>query len=64
MTKYVKFFLELGVMIKEGVGRDWSNRERLADLILFESMKTEKGKFTTLAEYVEKMPAEQKTSTI
>ncbi len=58
--EYVKFFKELGVMIKEGVGRDWTNRERLADLILFESMNTEAGKFTTLADYVSKMPAEQK----
>src|SRR5262249_4104019 len=50
----------LGPVLKEGLTRDWSNREKLADLLLFESANTEPGKFTTLAEYVEKMPADQK----
>ena len=58
--KYVTFFEELGVILKEGAARDWSNREKLADLLLFESTKTEPGKYTTLAEYVGRMPAEQK----
>src|SRR5262249_24200373 len=44
----------------EGVGRDWTNREKLADLLLFESMKMESGKYTTLAQYVEAMSADQK----
>ena len=47
-------------MLKEGLARDWTNREKIADLLLFEVANTEPGKFTTLAEYVEKMPAEQK----
>jgi molecular chaperone HtpG len=58
--QYVGFFKELGDILKEGVSRDWNNRKQLADLLLFESLRTETGKFTTLAEYVEKMPAEQK----
>ncbi len=58
--KYVSFFKELGSIIKEGVGRDWANREKLADLLLFESMNTPAGQFTSLAQYVEKMPADQK----
>ena len=58
--KYVSFFKELGSILKEGVGRDWTNREKLADLLLFESMNTPEGSFTSLAQYVEKMPAEQK----
>src|SRR5262249_48594453 len=41
--------------------RDWSNREKIADLLLFESLKTPAGQYTTLAKYVETMPAEQKT---
>jgi molecular chaperone HtpG len=56
---YVKFFREFGSVLKEGV-QDWSNRGRIADLMLFESSKTEAGKFITLAQYVESMPAEQK----
>ncbi len=58
--KYLHFFRALGDILKEGVGRDWNNRERLADLLLFESMKTEPGKYTTLAQYVEAMTEGQK----
>jgi molecular chaperone HtpG len=58
--KYVSFYKELGSILKEGVGRDWNNREKLADLLLFESVNTPAGQFTTLAQYVEKMPADQK----
>lgn len=57
--KYLAFYKDLGVMLKEGVSRDYSNREALANLLLFESMNTEAGKYISLAEYVEKMPAEQ-----
>jgi molecular chaperone HtpG len=57
---YLKFYKEFGGHLKEGAAQDWSNRERLADLLLFESTKTEAGKYTTLAKYVEAMPAEQR----
>jgi molecular chaperone HtpG len=57
---YVAFYKELGVLLKEGVSQDWANREKLADLLLLESTKTEPGKFTTLAQHVERMPADQK----
>ncbi len=60
--KYVGFYRELGEVLKEGPAREFDKeiRERIADLLLFGSMKTEKDKFTTLAQYVEAMPAEQK----
>ena len=57
---YLKFYKEFGAYLKEGAGNDWSNRERLADLLLFESTKTKPGEYTTLARYVEAMPADQK----
>lgn len=57
---YVKFFKEFGVLLKEGVGSDHGNRERLADLILIESTKTQPGEYTTLAKVIEGMPADQK----
>jgi molecular chaperone HtpG len=57
---YVNFYKELGVFLKEGIHQDWSNRQKLADLLLFESTKTEPGKFTTLGQYVLAMPGEQK----
>jgi molecular chaperone HtpG len=56
--KYVEFFKELGMVLKEGVG-DWSYREKVADLLLFESAKTEAGKFITLEQYVGAMPEGQ-----
>ncbi|MBP1628922.1 MAG: htpG [Holophagaceae bacterium] len=54
------FHDELGNFLKEGLGRDWNNREALADLLLFQSVKTEPGKRTTLAQYLEAMPEDQK----
>ena len=59
--KYVTFFRGFGGVLKLGLGPhgDWANRERIADLLLFESATTEAEKFTTLSEYVEKMPAGQ-----
>ncbi|HUR53533.1 MAG TPA: molecular chaperone HtpG [Gemmataceae bacterium] len=58
--KYLTFYKGLGPVLKEGLARDWANREKVADLLLFASANTEVGKFTTFAEYAEKMPAEQK----
>jgi molecular chaperone HtpG len=57
--EYLKFHKEFGPTLKEGV-QDSVNRQWVADLVLFESTKTEAGKFTTLAKYVEAMPADQK----
>jgi molecular chaperone HtpG len=56
---YLKFYKEFSQVLKEGIGQDFSNRERLADLLLFESSKTEAGKFTTLEQYLAGMTAEQ-----
>ncbi|HEV3256878.1 MAG TPA: molecular chaperone HtpG [Gemmataceae bacterium] len=58
--RYVSFFKELGLFLKEGVCQDRSNREQIADLLLLESTRTASGKFTTLQGYVDGMPAEQK----
>ncbi len=57
--EYVKFYLELGGILKEGISQDFGNREKLADLLLFESTKTESGKFTTLTQYVDSMKPDQ-----
>jgi molecular chaperone HtpG len=57
--KYLAFYKGFGPVLKEGLTRDWNNREKIADLLLFESANTEPGKFTTLAEYVGKMPEGQ-----
>jgi len=57
---YAKFWQELGKVFKEGLHFDHGNREKLQELVLFESSKTDAGKFTSLKEYVDRMPAAQK----
>jgi molecular chaperone HtpG len=57
--KYVTFFEEFGPMLKEGASRDWSNKEKIADLLLWQSTKTEPEKYTTFADYVSRMPEGQ-----
>ncbi len=57
--KYVAFYRGLGPVLKEGLARDWENKEKVADLLLFEHAAGEPGAFTTLADYAEKMPAGQ-----
>jgi molecular chaperone HtpG len=59
LETYTAVFAELGGILKEGLARDWDHRAQIADLLLFQSLKTEAGKVTTLAQYVEAMPAEQ-----
>jgi len=58
--KYARFFKEHGHCLKEGVAHDYSHRDALAKLLRFESSATESGKFTSLADYVSRMPEEQK----
>ena len=62
--KYKEFFKELGDILKEGPRLDWNNREKIADLFLFESLQTPAGKTITLAQYVEGMPADAEVSTV
>ena len=57
--KYIDFYGEFGKVLKEGLYSDIQNQEKLSELVLFESSKTEVGKLTSLAEYVEKMQKEQ-----
>lgn len=56
---YVGFYEEFGRVIKEGIHFDFSRKEEIADLLLFQSTATENGKYTTLADYVARMKTEQ-----
>ena len=56
---YEKFYREFSTILKEGISRDWTNREQIADLLLFESMRTDAGTLTTLEHYVSHMPSDQ-----
>ncbi|NMC73651.1 MAG: molecular chaperone HtpG [Geobacteraceae bacterium] len=57
---YLKFYKAFGPVLKEGIHFDHANRDKLQELILFESTKTESGSFVSLKEYVERMPEGQK----
>jgi molecular chaperone HtpG len=57
---YLKFWGEFGPVVKEGVHFDHANKEKIQDLLLYESSKTEAGKYVSLKEYVERMPEGQK----
>lgn len=51
---YLKFWGEFGRAIKEGVSSDYENKERLLELLVFQS-SNDPEKLTTLKEYVERM---------
>ncbi|GAW66100.1 heat shock protein 90 [Geoanaerobacter pelophilus] len=57
---YLKFYAEFGPVLKEGIHFDHANKEKIQDLLLYESSKTEKGKYVSFKEYVERMPEGQK----
>jgi molecular chaperone HtpG len=57
---YLKFYKEFGPVLKEGLHFDFANKEKLQDLVIFESSRTETGKYVSLKEYVERMPETQK----
>ena len=58
--KYDRFYAEHGHCLKEGVANDWSHREALARLLRCESSHADKGKNTSLTDYVSRMPEDQK----
>jgi len=51
--QYMAFWREFGAVLKEGVGEDHANRERLAKLLRFASTHAEEG--VSLADYVGRM---------
>jgi molecular chaperone HtpG len=57
---YQKFYTEYQRCLKEGIATDFTHREALGRLLRYESSTTEKGKTTSLAEYVKRMGSEQK----
>ncbi len=57
---YNEFFAEFGIFLKEGAAMDFAHKDQLAKLLRFESSLTEKGKTTSLADYVSRMGGDQK----
>ncbi len=57
---YITFYQEFGKVLKEGIEVDPSNKDKIKELLLFESSKTEPGKYVSLKEYTERMAINQK----
>ena len=53
--KYEEFFKEFGESIKIGIYSDFSKKEKLSNLLLFQSSETAESEYTTLAEYKARM---------
>ena len=58
--KYEKFYSNFGSLFKTGINSDFKNKERLIELLRFETSHTEKGKLTSLKEYKSRMKDDQK----
>ena len=57
---YINFYKEFGKVIKEGIEVDPTNKDKIKDLLLYESSKTKPGEYISLKEYTERMIADQK----
>ena len=57
---YLSFYREFGKVLKEGIEVDQANKDKIKELLLFESNKTEPGKYVSLKEYTERMVLDQK----
>jgi molecular chaperone HtpG len=58
--KYATFFSEFGKILKEGIHMDYENKEKIKDLVMYETMNGEAEKLISLQEYVDAMPPAQK----
>ena len=58
--KFRQFYKAFGPVVKIGLNTDFTNREKLIELLRFESTKTGDGEYVTLREYVDRMDEGQK----
>lgn len=57
---YEKFYKEYHRFLKEGVVTDFTHKDALGKLLRYESSLLDAGKQTSLADYVKRMPSDQK----
>ena len=58
-AEFLIFHENFSTILKEGLQSDWENKEKIADLLLFESTSKEAGEKTCFADYVENMADDQ-----
>lgn len=58
--KFRQFYKAFGPVVKIGLNTDFTNREKLIELLRFESTTTDEGEYVTLREYVGRMGKDQK----
>ena len=58
--KFKTFYKAFGPVIKIGLNTDYTNRDKLIELLRFESTKTEQDEYVTLKAYSERMATDQK----
>ncbi len=58
--EYRALYTNFGRVLKEGVHMDFENKQKIAELLLFDTTRTETGLPIDLASYIERMPSEQK----
>ena len=57
---YETFYSEYQRFLKEGIVTDFTHKEALGKLLRYESSTLDAGKLTSLADYVKRMPSDQK----
>ncbi|MGK2907417.1 MAG: molecular chaperone HtpG [Desulfuromonadales bacterium] len=60
LDAYDAFYSQFGRILKEGIHHDFERKDAIAELLLYETTRTDAGKKITLADYVARMPDEQK----
>jgi len=56
---YLKFYKNFSSLFKSGLNTDFTNKDRILELLLFESTKTAEENFTSLNAYVSRMKSDQ-----
>jgi len=53
--KFLKFYQNFGTLLKTGLNSDFTNRDKIIELLRFESSAKQAGEMTSLKEYVSRM---------
>ena len=57
---YGKFYREFGAVLREGIGSDFDNKDRISKLLRFQSTNAGSDQLVSLAEYCERIADDQK----